>query len=317
MNESSLRNSAPDQLLSIADVVARVRSRRSLPPQPQAAQTIPPKNSGSPEMKTSPTASGDAPRGTENQRRYWKGGKRQPAKTVLPAEVDLLLQYAGNRRYAERNEVIVLLSFKAGMRACEISGLKWEMVLGSDRGVSNQILLAEGITKGGRGRTIPMHLQLREALKLLHKLQGGPMSGHVLQSERKSRFKTQSFVNWFADAYRYLGLVGCSSHSGRRTFITTSARVLAKTGESLRDIQELAGHRALTTTGRHIEGDRAARHLFPSESGPLGARGFRRRSWLDYAALAKGFERFRIDSQPSAENVLIVFTHRLRSDASN
>jgi integrase/recombinase XerD len=197
-------------------------------------------------------------RGTENQRRYWLGGKRQPAKIVLPAELDLLLQYAGKRRYAERNRVVVLLSFKAGMRACEIAGLKWEMVLGSDGAVSDQIVLSQGITKGGRGRTIPMHGQLREALQSLHQSKSWPMSGHVLRSERQTRLNTQSVVNWFASAYRELGLVGCSSHSGRRTFITTSARVLAKTGGSLRDIQELAGHRALTTTERYIEGDRAA-----------------------------------------------------------
>jgi integrase/recombinase XerD len=197
-------------------------------------------------------------RGTENQRRYWKGGKRQPAKTVLPAEVDLLLQYAESRRYAERNKVIVLLSFKAGLRACEISNLRWEMVLGSDGTVGDQLLLAQGITKGGRGRTIPIHAQLKEALQILHSSRDKPSRGPVLISERKSRFKTQSVVNWFAVAYRDLGLVGCSSHSGRRTFITTSARVLAKTGGSLRDIQELAGHRAITTTERYIEGDRAA-----------------------------------------------------------
>lgn len=197
-------------------------------------------------------------RGTENQRRYWNGGKRQPAKTVLPTEVDLLLQYAENRRYAERNRVIVLLSFKAGLRACEISGLRWKMVLVSDGSVGDQIVLAQGITKGGRGRTIPMHAQLREALQLLHQSQGRPITGHVLRSERKSSLNTQSVVNWFASAYRDLGLVGCSSHSGRRTFITTSARVLAKTGGSLRDIQELAGHRALATTERYIEGDRVA-----------------------------------------------------------
>lgn len=132
------------------------------------------------------------------------------------------------------------------------------MVLGSDGDVSDQIVLSQGITKGGRGRTIPMHGQLREALQLLHQSQGGPVIGHVLRSERQTRLNTQSVVNWFAEAYRQLGLVGCSSHSGRRTFITTSARVLAKTGGSLRDIQELAGHRALTTTERYIEGDRAA-----------------------------------------------------------
>jgi integrase/recombinase XerD len=247
----------PDQLRSIADVVARVRSRQSSPLQTNEGQ-VPTPSVSLPDEKTNSSTSGNSVRGTENQRRYWKGGKRQPAKTVLPAEVDLLLQYAENRRYAERNRVIVLLSFKAGLRACEISGLKWEMVLGSDGAVSDQILLAQGITKGGRGRTIPMHGLLQEALQHLHQSQGAPTTGHVLQSERKSRFKTQSVVNWFAVAYRDLGLVGCSSHSGRRTFITTSARVLAKTGGSLRDIQELAGHRALTTTERYIEGDRAA-----------------------------------------------------------
>lgn len=153
---------------------------------------------------------------------------------------------------------MVLLSFKAGLRACEIAGLKWEMVVGSDASVSHQILLAQGITKGGRGRTIPMHGQLKKGLQLLHQTHGYPVTGHVLRSERQSRLNTQSVVNWFASAYRELGLVGCSSHSGRRTFITTSARLIAKTGGSLRDIQELAGHRALTTTERYIEGDRAA-----------------------------------------------------------
>jgi integrase len=156
VNRSFHENSSPDQLLSIADIVARVGSHRLL---------TAPKISGPPNRKVSPSSSGDALRGTENQRRYWKGGERQPAKTVLPAEVDRLLQYAENRRYAERNRVIVLLSFKAGLRACEISGLRWEMVLGSDSSVCDQILLAQGITKGGRGRTIPMHAQLKEACK--------------------------------------------------------------------------------------------------------------------------------------------------------
>lgn len=66
----------------------------------------------------------------------------------------------------------------------------------------------------------------------------------------------KSVVNWFSQTYDQLGLEGCSSHSGRRTFITRSARLLQKAGGSLRDVQELAGHRALTTTERYIQGDR-------------------------------------------------------------
>lgn len=105
---------------------------------------------------------------------------------------------------------------------------------------------------------MPMHSELRRALKTLHRLQGKPRSGHVIKSERGERLSAGSVVNWFGQTYRELRMPGCSSHSGRRTFITASARVLAQTGGSLRDIQELAGHRSLTTTERYIQGNRDA-----------------------------------------------------------
>jgi integrase/recombinase XerD len=64
-----------------------------------------------------------------------------------------------------------------------------------------------------------------------------------------------SIVIWFGRAYQALGLDGCSSHSGRRTFITRAARMVHKAGGSLRDVQLLAGHRSIQTTQRYIDGD--------------------------------------------------------------
>ena len=61
-----------------------------------------------------------------------------------------------------------------------------------------------------------------------------------------------SIVVWFARAYRAVGLEGCSSHSGRRTFITRAARLVHKAGGSIRDVQLLAGHRSIQTTQRYI-----------------------------------------------------------------
>ncbi|MCP4564083.1 MAG: site-specific integrase [Bosea sp.] len=74
-------------------------------------------------------------------------------------------------------------------------------------------------------------------------------------SFRGGALRANSIVNWFTALYRELGLEGCSSHSGRRTFITMAARRAHKAGASLRDVQLLAGHRSIETTQRYIDGD--------------------------------------------------------------
>jgi integrase len=184
--------------------------------------------------------------------------KRQPAKVLAADDVRRLLLHADHRRHVRRDRVIILLSFKAGLRACEIAGLDWAMVLDSAGGVDEVMFLGRGITKGGRGRRLPIHRQLRKAFFALHRFQGRPRDGPVIQSERGGAMTARSVVNWFRDAYSRIGLPGCSSHSGRRTFITNAARMISRTHGSLRDIQELAGHRSIATTERYIEGDRAA-----------------------------------------------------------
>ena len=73
-----------------------------------------------------------------------------------------------------------------------------------------------------------------------------------------SRLKANSVVNWFVALFHELGYEGCSSHSGRRSFITMAARNVHRTGCSLRDVQLLAGHRSIETTERYIDGDTCA-----------------------------------------------------------
>jgi len=65
-------------------------------------------------------------------------------------------------------------------------------------------------------------------------------------------------------AFRKIGLNGCSSHSGRRTFITRAARLVHRVGGSLRDVQLLAGHRSIQTTQRYIDGDTDAQRKLVS-----------------------------------------------------
>ena len=183
---------------------------------------------------------------------------RLPARVLEPGDVRRLLVHAQGQRHHLRNKVIITLSFKAGLRACEIGGLTWPMVLKTNGRISEQIRISRHIAKCGSGRNIPIHSDLKSALAEYHRSMGGPTDGPVILSERGGSMTARSVVNWFHDIYHRLGLNGCSSHSGRRTFITQTARAVGKAGGSLRDVQELAGHRALTTTERYIEGDRDA-----------------------------------------------------------
>jgi integrase len=184
------------------------------------------------------------------------------AKVLADKQLDQLLIYVGVTRHLERNRVMILLSAKAGLRAGEIAQLTWDMVLDPAGEVSTIIELHNKAAKKGSGRVIPVHLELRAALIALkaQTIAHGP----VIKSERGGAMTAVSIVNWFAKAYRRLHLAGCSSHSGRRTFVTRAARLVHRAGGSLRDVQILAGHRSILTTQRYIDGDSDAQRLLVS-----------------------------------------------------
>ena len=175
------------------------------------------------------------------------------AKTLSPAQIRLISALIQQTRYPLRNQVIFLLSLKAGLRAKEIASLTWEMVTDAEGELSSEIHLRNTASKGRSGRVIPLNKELKAALLELRRQQDN--SAHVITTERSTRTSAQSIVNLFAGWYRAAGLRGCSSHSGRRTFITNAAKKISTVGGSLRDVQMLAGHRALSTTQRYIEAD--------------------------------------------------------------
>jgi integrase/recombinase XerD len=148
---------------------------------------------------------------------------------------------------------MVLLSAKAGLRAGEIAHLTWEMVTDPTGAVGTTIELPDHAAKKGSGRKVPLHADLRRALTKLRAVTHE--TGPVIVSERGGSMTPLSVVIWFANAYRLTALDGCSSHSGRRTFITRAARLAHHAGGSLRDVQLLAGHRSIQTTERYIDGD--------------------------------------------------------------
>jgi integrase len=157
---------------------------------------------------------------------------------------------------------MALLSAKAGLRAGEIAHLTWEMVTDPTGAVGTTLELPDHAAKKGSGRKVPLHGDLQRALTELQAVTQG--TGPIIVSERGGPMTPLSVVIWFASAYRLIGLEGCSSHSGRRTFITRAARLTHHAGGPLRDVQLLAGHRSIQTTQRYIDGDSDAQRKLVS-----------------------------------------------------
>lgn len=181
-------------------------------------------------------------------------GLKRQAKTLTKAQVDATLNLIASSRAPLRNRLILLLSIRAGLRAKEIACLQWEMVTDAEGNIGSVIHLIDEASKGKSGRVIPMSKDLLQALRdYRHSRRYYPASPYVITTERKPCTTAPAIVNLFSHWYRQLGFTGASSHSGRRTAITNWARKISTVGGSLRDVQLLAGHSALTTTQRYID----------------------------------------------------------------
>jgi len=73
--------------------------------------------------------------------------------------------------------------------------------------------------------------------------------GYLFKTQRGNRFQPDVLQKWFRKLYDKTGLVGASSHSGRRTFITR----LIEHGADIKAVSRLAGHADIATTSEYVE----------------------------------------------------------------
>ena len=183
------------------------------------------------------------------------------SKILSDKQIKHMLNFLSMTRMSTRNQVIFLLSCKGGLRSKEISQVEWNMVLDPEGNMGNTINLIDRVSKGNSGRVIPMNSQLKDKLLQLYEIEKVTNkhfdinTSKIIRTERSQSTSPQSIVNLFSRWYSDMGFIGCSSHSGRRTFITNLSKKISVVGGTLRDVQSLVGHKNLQTTQRYIEVD--------------------------------------------------------------
>lgn len=173
------------------------------------------------------------------------------AATLTKAELDRVLQFCDRTRSELRNRTIILLTHLAGMRIGEVAALRWSDVISLDGGIRSEIRLSSNQTKGRRCRTVLLPERMRTELMIYVARTQRPKQGNaaLFRTERSEQFTANTLTHVVNAIYRRAGIDGATSHSGRRSFITS----LAERGVSPRVLMSLAGHQNLSTTQRYID----------------------------------------------------------------
>jgi integrase/recombinase XerC len=162
--------------------------------------------------------------------------------TFLPGdEAQALVEargLAGNAR--ERDVAILEMLYATGLRVSELAGLDMDAV---DREARTVRVLG----KGAKERMVPYGLPAARALDA-YLARRGPSRGPVFVAHRGGRLSPRSVHTIVRRAVRAAGVTRrVSPHTLRHTFATH----LLDRGADLRMIQELLGHRRLSTTQRY------------------------------------------------------------------
>ncbi|MGV0962217.1 MAG: tyrosine-type recombinase/integrase [Limnohabitans sp.] len=173
------------------------------------------------------------------------------AKSLTPAELQRVLAHIETQAYAQRNRAMLMMTVAAGLRVSEVAGLTLGDVLDSTGAVRSEVFLAAHRVKHGHARTIFINSRLQQELAdyiatRTHK----DLSFPLFASHRGPRrhFSPNTLAQHFYWLYRKAGVTGASSHSGRKTFLTS----LAGQGISVFVLAKLAGHRDIKTTMRYV-----------------------------------------------------------------
>jgi integrase/recombinase XerD len=159
------------------------------------------------------------------------------AKILSRDEIEQLFRYG---LQTDRDRALFGVLLYCGCRVSEALELTTDDIKG------DVLTLRKGTTKGKVAtRQIDIHPRLAELLRSY-----SPTPGHLFPGRHgKGRMTRAAADLILRDACAAVGLEGVSTHSFRRTALTT----MSNAGVPLRVIQEISGHQTLSALQRYLE----------------------------------------------------------------
>ena len=179
-----------------------------------------------------------------------KEKKMAHAKTLTDKDLRKVLSYIALRKHATRNRTMLLVTHWSGMRVGELSALLISDVRSADGTIKDEVRLLPEQTKGKYARSVFLPEKLRKELATyLSSIDCSDSSKPLFSTQKRDCFSANTLCQHFHWLYKQAGIDGASSHSGRRTFITS----LANKGVGVRVLMALSGHRNISTTQAYID----------------------------------------------------------------
>lgn len=166
------------------------------------------------------------------------------AKILSESDITLVLAQCDLQAAA-----MILMTHRAGLRACELARLDWRMILDASGSIGDFIDLPAIASKGrtGQGR-IPVSSDLKRALLKLAAMRRHPIKGPVIMAPRGGHLSAHAVAQRINRIYAKAGL-DASSHSGRRSYATR----LASSGLNAFQVQRAMRHSHISTTRLYVD----------------------------------------------------------------
>ena len=162
---------------------------------------------------------------------------------LTEAEVEKLMSATKNNRYGHRDATMILVGYRHGLRASELTDLRWDQV-----DFTNGSMHVRRV-KQGSPSTHPIRGDELRALRRLQREQD-PKSPFVFTSERGSPFTTAGFARMLERAGVEAKL-GFKAHPHMLRHACGFA--LANKGHDTRALQAYLGHKNIQHTVRYSE----------------------------------------------------------------